>query len=1201
MLKSIKPIEKPESKFDPNKIYYLIGTAYGKNNVHYLIFLSEDGEERRYRESAVYPYFYLDTDMSSVEIMNALERNGMGRYYVDVEMVTLKNPMTDEVKHLKKVTVKSPSNIYNRWNPDQIVTRIFDPDEIFNSSTKYYHVVLNEQGYIMGMPYTFPNGKPVMNLDAVKEYEEEYAEILEEMDEEDARMARQDMQMVHAELPAFHKMIKVIDIEIKANMGESMDAELAEVPITSISVTYWEDGEKKTKVFVLSNDALEIAPSEREYEDGSYQSYEYNAEKSLLIDAIEYINSLPQKFIVTYNGDAFDIPYIARRLELHDLSYGIEGYKLSDKGYFSRWYKRWDGHYLIDLYEYFGNNNIRTGAYLSEYENLKLDTIAEVILGANKYKYEGRIEELSSEELAFYNAKDTQLTFDLATHDDNFPAFILFFIMRFGNLSLENANRKGVTAWWSGYEYRHLHQAGYFYPSDDMLAKTRDRLRGGMVLPAIPGLHKEVDVYDFSSLYPTMVITHNICYSTMNCNHEECLSNVFEVQGVDYNICTIRRGFIPSALSFLRDARVKIYKPKSKGSRYYAQLSQFIKIFMNACFGAMANPGFAFMSMPAAMTITQTGRDSLGTLQKLIEEENGEVIYGDSVLGTEAVLVKFGVDEPPLLMSIEEVWKISEEKGYVVQQRKDGKETIVAYGLHVWDGENWNKVHKIIRHYTLKTIYRASTGIGTVDVTEDHSLVSADGTEFKPADIQKGAEPVSSVYPIGNERLVEEDDIASTLLLFLFSMVGTASGTYTGYPSQRTVALHMHKRLKDEGMEIFERVKHVPDVFGANYRIYETAKEKVLVKFSSHSQLWAYLRRNMYIGDEKIKPIPTVFSLPDEELKLVYKFLKAYYYNPKGNTPRWTIRSSTEMVLFTSLSNYFGDKITVLPQPKGKVYQIYESDEKDRKPTVSITRILPEHVYDFETEDGTFMAGNILCHNTDSVFVIGANEGAEERISEKMGVEVENEGHSKLLLQHKKKNYIKIMEKKNVVKGMRGKKKDVPKFIREVFAEAVDTLHGNMIPQEMLEHFHDTVMRGMAKMRRYEFTIEQMSRSQTLNKEIHEPIINYEGEEENCDCGHCYVSNTPVVSAARHLMKALENTGKDKQFVRSFGRKGVIIEYVKADGQWRHVATVDKGQLDLYYYQDVMYKVFDQLFIPFGWTTKDYIEAKKQTGLGEYF
>lgn len=1203
MLKEIEPIENSsKEKFDPEKVYYLIGTAYSQNNTHYLIFLSEDGEEIRYRETSVYPYFFVrNSERTAVGIMDEIDSADKSKYVKNVEPVIRKNPLTGIEEKLFKITVTSPNYITNRYDPSKSVSSIFEEEELVQNHVSFYHVVLNEMGYIMGMPYKFPLRKPEMITQVPKDVRKDYRKVFERLDQDDLKMARQAMFMMHSRLPDLSKMIKVIDIEIKANMGESMDAELAEAPITSISVTWKDEGEIKTKVFVLSNEALENEPTGEKFNDGTYTKKIYETEKGLLIDAIRFINLLPQKIIVTYNGDTFDIPYISRRTELHNLSFGIEGYKISDKGYFSRWYKRWDDHYLVDLYQYFANNNIRTGAYLSEYENLKLDTIADIILDERKYDYEGRIEDLSSEELAFYNAKDTQLTFSLATHDDNFPAFILFFIMRFGNLSLENANRKGVTAWWSGYEYRHLHRTNFFYPNENMLPISSIGLKGGIVLGASAGLHYDVDIYDFSSLYPTMVIEHNICFSTLQCEHEECQENIYNVQGSDVNICTQRRGFIPSALSFLRNARIEIYKPKSENDRYYEMLSQFVKIYMNACFGAMANPGFAFTSVLAAMTITQTGRDALGTLQELIEEEDGEVIYGDSVLGTEGVIVKFDENEAPAVMSIEEVWKIGEEKGYVVQKRQDGKESMVVYGLHIWDGKGWNKVNRLIRHYTLKTIYRVSTGRGTVDVTEDHSLVNEDGEEFKPSQISEGIDPVSSFFTPPEERIEDEEEIKSTMLLFLFSMVGTASGTYTGYPSQRTVALHMHERLKERGMEIFDRCKDTVDALDANYKTYETSRNKKLVKFTSHSQLWAFVRRNIYVDDEKIKPLPSILSLPDEELRLVLEFLKDYYYNPKGNTDRWSIKSNSQMIVFTAISSHFGEPITVFPQPKGNVYHVYAMDDKQRKSTVSITRRLPEFVYDFETEDGTFMAGNVLCHNTDSVFVIGAKEGSDKRISEKMGIEVENEGHWELMLQHKKKNYLLINKDKVKIKGLRGKKRDVPKFVRGYFDKAIKSIEPSMSKEEMLDVIYDTLMEGLHDLKEGNFELSEIKRVQTLNKHIHPPMIGTDGEEIPCECGSCYVANTPVVASAKHLMAVLEQIGKDRGFVKSFGRKGVIMEYVKADGSWRHPSTVYPHQVDLDYYEKVFFRVFRQLTLPLGYTVKELIEKKKQSGLGEYF
>jgi DNA polymerase elongation subunit (family B) len=1206
VLKSIERVKPVDEIFsNPDEIFWLIGTAYSNTHVHYLIFLSEDGNERRYRISDVYPYFYTkEVDSSSVDILRDYGYEGLMPKVKDVELKEMKNPITGDLEHVFKISAKSPNSITSRFAVKSGLNSIFKDENVFNTKAGFHHQILNETGFIMGMPYTFSGGKPTLYSEGIEEVKVDYQSVFKRMSSEDLPMGQLSMEMIHAVMPDFSKMIAVIDIEIKANMGESMDAELAEVPITSVSITYKdENGSIETIVFVLSDEALENEPTKDPdtFNDDSFITYTFNDERTLLEASISFINSLNHKIILTYNGDSFDIPYISRRLELHNLNLGVKGYKLSDTGFFSRWYKKWEGKYLIDLYEYFANNNIFTGAYISEYENLKLNTIAEAIIGKTKYQYDGRIEDMGMVELAHYNAKDTQLTFELATHDNNFPSFILFFIMRFGNLTLENANRKGVTAWWSGFEYRHLDALSYYHPNNSMLdsAHLYD-LKGGSVLPATKGLHYNVDVFDFSSLYPTMVIENNICYSTMNCSHVECVENKLIVQDRETHICTKRRGFIPSALSFLRNARIEIYKPKSEDSRYYAQLSQFVKIFMNACFGAMANPGFAFMSVPAAMTITQTGRDSLYTLTKLIKEENGEVIYGDSIVGSEAVIVKFEEDEPPMILSIQDLWSLSYEKGYNPTHRVDGKEQLVVQGLRVWDGKRWNRVYKLIRHYTIKTIYRTATGKGVVDTTEDHSLVDEEGSEFKPEHISSmGKSPVSAPFLLPSIRLFAIDDIRATILLFLFSMCGTASGTYTGYPSQRTVALHFSSKIKDIANKLWQIAEPAATAIGAKYKKYNTAKGKLVIKFSNHTQLWAFVRRNLYIKGKKFKPLPTALSLPDQYLNTIYEMLKKYYYNYDEihDQNRWTIKSSSEMVFFTALANHFKEEMTVIPQPKGKIYQIRRMSDMKREVTVSIIRMLPDYVYDMETEDGTFMAGNILCHNTDSVFVIGADEDAHKRISNKMGIEVENEGHWQLMLQYMKKNYILINENKRKIKGLRGKKKDVPKFIRKIFADTIESLNPSMNENEILDLFVNAVIDGKTKLRDGKFEIDDLRRVQTLSKDIH----SVDSFGNKCGCGQCYKANTPIVTATQNIMKDLEEAGKDPLFIKSFGRKGVIIEYVKAKDTWKHIVNITKEDIDIDYYEDVFHKVFNQLTEPLGYELVEYLKNKNQQSLNEWF
>lgn len=47
-----------------------------------------------------------------------------------------------------------------------------------------------------------------------------------------------------------------------------------------------------------------------------------NSEKDILTDFMEFISSY--KFIMHYNGDGFDIPYIQKKLTIHNIDYGFE-------------------------------------------------------------------------------------------------------------------------------------------------------------------------------------------------------------------------------------------------------------------------------------------------------------------------------------------------------------------------------------------------------------------------------------------------------------------------------------------------------------------------------------------------------------------------------------------------------------------------------------------------------------------------------------------------------------------------------------------------------------------------------------------------------------------------------------------------------------------------------------------------------------
>lgn len=1181
-------------KKDLDKIYYLIGSAYGKHNEHHFIFLSADGEDRRHTINGTHPHFFVKNSSVPNAVEKMTKNNKM--VYVERTRSELKiDAMSQREEAVVAIYTNNPNNVTSRKEPERAISPIFDPDDTHNNHTEYFHVVLNDNGLIMGMPYRFRGNMPIMALEGTEDFRDLYDSVFKMVPEEVTDVGENLFSLIHAQLPPWDKMIAVIDIEVQANYGESMNPELAEVPITSVSVTT----SNETVVFTLSNELLNTEPPEDPsvFDDGSFIRFVFDSEKDLFVAFGDYMEECEQKIIVTYHGDGFDIPYMSRRFELLGLQhrYGIYGWQLkggySDSAWKKSWFKKWKNRFLVDLYEYFSNGNIRTGAYFhTEYEDLKLGTVAKAILGRGKYEYEGRIDQLSSEELSYYNVKDTQLTFDLATHDDNFPAFILFLIMRFGNLSLENANRRGITAWWAGYMFRYMTENNYLFPNKSQLVRdSPHKLKGGTVLDAEAGVYEDITIMDFSSLYPTMIIKWNICFSTINCEHHECQpdqpnSRIIDIPGGIIWTCTKRIGFMPAVLSFLRNARVHIYKPRAKTDKFYEKISYFFKIFMNAGYGALANYGFPFAHDYAAQAVTATSREKLKELVEEIEKLGGHVHYGDSVVGSEAVIYKFQTGsefrEEPLIMSFGEMWSFLSKR--FETENMGTKDRMPVRDLYVWSASGWNEVKSVVRHFTYKSIYRVATGLGSVDVTEDHSLVDAKGKMFKPQEITDGKKPVSMTYPLQGE--VTDDD-GRYILMFLFSMVGTAAAhTNTGYHSQRSVMLQFNQNCMKSGLKLLDHCKPIIDKLGSSYNTYTTSRGKLLIKFKSHKALWDLVRAHCYDESGKIKPYPRVFMLSEPYLKLIYEFLGEYYYRPdKKNNDRWTITSSSEFVLFSSLAEHFQPgRYTFIPQPRGKLYHARLSKEFKRKTTVSVVKTTAEMVYDLETVDGTFLSGNINCHNTDSVFITGSNENMAMDLTNALGIEVDNEGSYKKFILYMKKNYIKMNDNEKIIKGMSGKKKNNCKLVRTVFKETVDALTVKMSKEEMLDYVYKQIKICEKKLYKREFSLDQIKITQALSKDIEK-----------------YKANTPLVQAAKNMMKALDKT----EGSRNIGRKGVIIEYVKTHHgtKWMPIQMVSINNVYIQHYVDQLHKVFRQLTIPLGMEVKALKDSKERISLDEWF
>ena len=161
------------------------------------------------------------------------------------------------------------------------------------------------------------------------------------------------------------------------------------------------------------------------------------------------------------------------------------------------------------------------------------------------------------------------------------------------------------------------------------------KFRGGLVVEPKEGIHFDVTVMDFASLYPSIIKVKNISYETVRCSHDECKKNTIEQ--TNHWVCTKKNGLTSLLIGSLRDLRVNYYKTMARKDtltdeerHLYTVVSQALKVILNASYGVMGAEIFPLYFLPAAEATTSTGRHIiLDTISKC-NDAGIEVLYGDT-------------------------------------------------------------------------------------------------------------------------------------------------------------------------------------------------------------------------------------------------------------------------------------------------------------------------------------------------------------------------------------------------------------------------------------------------------------------------------------------------------------------------------------------------------------------------------------------
>ena len=149
--------------------------------------------------------------------------------------------------------------------------------------------------------------------------------------------------------------------------------------------------------------------------------------------------------------------------------------------------------------------------------------------------------------------------------------------------------------------------------------------RGGLIFNPPLGYHEEVAELDFVSMYPTIMVTHNVSPETVNCR---CCKND-KVPELGYSICEKRVGIVPATLKAVVEKRAyyKAMKKKYKGKdeilfRKYDRRQNALKWMLVSCFGYLGYKNARFGKIEAHESVNAFSRDAI-LMAKEIAEEHG--------------------------------------------------------------------------------------------------------------------------------------------------------------------------------------------------------------------------------------------------------------------------------------------------------------------------------------------------------------------------------------------------------------------------------------------------------------------------------------------------------------------------------------------------------------------------------------------------
>jgi len=319
------------------------------------------------------------------------------------------------------------------------------------------------------------------------------------------------------------------------------------------------------------------------------------AENLIMISRV--IEKIDPDIILTQNGDEFMFPYLVARAS---------------------------------------KNRVSKDLYLSRDKTPLKNCLFDLSGGSDHYMSYGIIRRRSKTQVYFTGRFHLDTTTYASLHftEGNIPGVIE--VARISRVTLQRLARITIGGALQSIQFYNAYKLDHLIPpfkkSPEGFRSGMDLIygdRGGHIFQPLIGVFDQVVELDFSSMYPSLMSEYNVSSETINCKCCKDDGTGIKVPGLDFHICTKRRGIIAESISLPLGKRLQ-YKDynKTHDEIRYKFTDIALKWVLVVSFGYLGFKNARFGKIEAHQTVCAFAREFLMRAAEIAERYGCRIIHG---------------------------------------------------------------------------------------------------------------------------------------------------------------------------------------------------------------------------------------------------------------------------------------------------------------------------------------------------------------------------------------------------------------------------------------------------------------------------------------------------------------------------------------------------------------------------------------------